>query len=167
MLFVVALLCVLIVPSALGIHDTLNFILPPGERSCFYEDFDKITPARRIEAFVQSGGNLDVVLTIHGPLDLEEVRKVSLKKIFSFVCFRCDDNFFQDEFEKVIIEEKIDSSKESLSEEQSFSMDFKPKLPGTYGFCLDNRKSRFAKKVIQVQFHEMFLVPFFFLLCFK
>ena len=29
-------------------------------------------------------------------------------------------------------------------------MDFKPKTPGTYAFCLDNRKSRFLSKVVEL-----------------
>lgn len=62
---------------ALAVHDSLNFLLQPLERQCFFEDFDSNTPVRTVEAFVLSGGNVDVLLTIHGPLDLESIRKVS------------------------------------------------------------------------------------------
>ena len=59
-----------------SVHDSLNFILPPRVRECFFEDFDKNSPTRTIEAFVQSGGNLDIILSVHGPLDLDEIRLV-------------------------------------------------------------------------------------------
>lgn len=57
-------------------HDSLNFVLQPKSRECFYENFDSNSPSRTIEAFVQSGGNADVVLTIHGPLTLDDIRTV-------------------------------------------------------------------------------------------
>lgn len=47
-------------------------------RQCFFEDFNKVTPARSLEAFVQTGGDVDVMLTIYGPLELEEIRNVRL-----------------------------------------------------------------------------------------
>ncbi len=57
-------------------HDSLNFVLPPKTRQCFYENFETSSPSRTVEAFVQSGGNADVLLTIHGPLSLEEIQSV-------------------------------------------------------------------------------------------
>ena len=45
-----------------GFHDSLNFVLPPKTRQCFYENFEPTSPTRTIEAFVQSGGNADVWL---------------------------------------------------------------------------------------------------------
>ena len=62
-----------------AVHDSLNFVLAPQKRECFFEDFEMNTPAHTVEAFVQSGGNLDIMLTVHGPLDLEDVRSVSVK----------------------------------------------------------------------------------------
>lgn len=59
-----------------SVHDSMNFVLQPMKRECFFEDFDKNSPARTVEAFVQSGGNLDVMLTVHGPLELDEIRLV-------------------------------------------------------------------------------------------
>ena len=60
-----------------AVHDSMNFILKPMERECFYEDFDGNSPVRTIDAFVQAGGNVAVLLTIHGPLELSEIRSVS------------------------------------------------------------------------------------------
>ena len=59
-------------------HDSLNFVLQPKARQCFYENFDSSSPTRTLEAFVQSGGNADVLLTIHGPLTLDDIRAVSI-----------------------------------------------------------------------------------------
>jgi hypothetical protein len=61
-----------------SVHDSLNFLLPAQHRECFFEDFDSNTPTKTIEAFVHSAGNADVLLTIHGPLTLQEIRTVSI-----------------------------------------------------------------------------------------
>ena len=73
---VVFLLCSIVLCSC--VHDTLNFVLLPGKRQCFYEDFDNNSPARTLEAFVRSGGYLDVKFIVHGPLELDEIRTVSM-----------------------------------------------------------------------------------------
>jgi hypothetical protein len=48
------------------------------------------------------------------------------------------------------VKESIDVIKETESESQTFVTEFKPKSPGTYAFCLDNRNSRFLSKTVQV-----------------
>eukprot|EP00596_Hydrurales_sp_CCMP1899_P007539 CAMPEP_0119036442 /NCGR_PEP_ID=MMETSP1177-20130426/4149_1 /TAXON_ID=2985 /ORGANISM="Ochromonas sp, Strain CCMP1899" /LENGTH=184 /DNA_ID=CAMNT_0006996317 /DNA_START=17 /DNA_END=569 /DNA_ORIENTATION=- len=113
-----------------AVHDSMNFALKPGHRECFYEDFTSISPVRTIDVFVQAGGNTDVLLTIHGPLELEDIR----------------DN----KFEEPIVSEQITVAKESESETLSFNMDFKPEDSGTFGICLDNRNSRFMTKNVQL-----------------
>ena len=60
-----------------AIRDSLNFVLGPGRRDCYYEDFDSSNPGRTIESFIQSVGDIDVLLTVHGPLSLDEIRSVS------------------------------------------------------------------------------------------
>lgn len=70
------LFVVLLVNIANAFHDSLNFVLAPKTRQCFFENFEATSPTRTIEAFVQSGGNADVWLTIHGPLGLQEIRDV-------------------------------------------------------------------------------------------
>lgn len=59
-------------------HESFNFILPAQKRECFFEDYKSDSKGRKIEAFVLSGGNLDVLLTIHGPLSNDEVIQVLL-----------------------------------------------------------------------------------------
>ena len=71
------LLAVLLVNISNAFHDSLNFVLAPRTRQCFFENFEATSPTRTIEAFVQSGGNADVWLTIHGPLGLQEIRDVN------------------------------------------------------------------------------------------
>ena len=56
----------------------------------------------------------------------------------------------QDSFEDPLVKESIDVIKETESESQTFVTEFKPKSPGTYAFCLDNRNSRFLSKTVQV-----------------
>ena len=48
------------------------------------EATNKISP-RRLEVFVQSGGNLDILLTVHGPLEAATVFSVSIGLIIVFV----------------------------------------------------------------------------------
>ena len=133
----------------------------------FFEDFDSNFLSRTIEAFVQAGGNLDVLLTIHGPLELDDIRTVRFPissiyfgyllsshchllllghfLIIIEICYH-----LQDKFEDPIVTELINVQRESESETLSFSTTFKPKSPGTYGICLDNRNSRFVSKNVQV-----------------
>lgn len=131
---IIKLACIYVILINLSIckavHDSMNLLLQPATRQCFFEDFDKNTPSRTIEAFVQTGGNINILLTIHGPLDLSEIRSNS--------------------FEDPIVEEVVDVIKEVNSETLTFTMDFKPKKSGTYGFCLDNRKSYFQSKNVQL-----------------
>lgn len=131
------LVCILLLSAGLvlGVHDSLKFFIEPQQRVCFYEDFDKIAPVRTIEAFVQSGGDLDIHLSIHGPLELDDVRL--------------------EVFEKLIVQEVIDMSRETLSESQTFVMDFKPKLSGTYGICLDNRYDKKHSKLVHLDVRQV------------
>lgn len=84
---------------------------------------------------MQSGGDLDIHLSIHGPLELDDVR-------LEF-------------FEKLIVKEVIDMSRETLSETQTFVTDFKPKLPGTYGICLDNRYDKKHSKLVHLDVRQV------------
>lgn len=79
------LFVILLANSSNAFHDSLNFVLAPKTRQCFYENFEATSPTRTIEAFVQSGGNADVWLTIHGPLDLQEIRDVSSNKFITYL----------------------------------------------------------------------------------
>lgn len=114
----------------LAIHESFNFVLPPAQRRCFFESLTRDSPSHRVEAFVLSGGNLDILLTFHGPLIEEDILK--------------------DYFEDPIFHDMITATKESDSETLTYSTEFKPEKPGTYAICLDNRKSRFMSKVVQV-----------------
>lgn len=58
--------------------------------------------------------------------------------------------FEKDSFESPLVQERIDAANEVASETLTFTMDFKPKLPGSYAFCLDNRNSHFLAKNVQL-----------------
>lgn len=124
---------------ACAIHESFNFVLPAAQRRCFFETLSRDSPAHKVEAFVLSGGNLDVLLTFHGPLIESDILK--------------------DFFEEPIFHETIDAHKEIDSETLTYTTDFKPEKAGTYAICLDNRNSRFMSKVVQVLMastdHEM------------
>lgn len=125
-----ALVFVLCAYCAWAIHESFNFVLPPQQRRCFFEQLNRDSPSHRVEAFVLSGGNLDVLLTFHGPLIESDILK--------------------DFFEDPIFHETIDAHKEIDSDTLTYTTEFKPEKPGTYAICLDNRKSRFMSKVVQV-----------------
>ena len=73
------------------------------------------------------------------------------------LCSRTDfSRLFQDFFEDPIFQENIDAHKEIDSETLTYTTEFTPEKPGTYAICLDNRKSRFMSKVVQVQLHIVF-----------
>lgn len=118
----------------MALHESWNFVIPAKKRECVFQDLaeseatNKIA-SQRVEVFVQSGGNLDVLLTIHGPLEMSSV--------------------FAGTFEEPLVKEAIDVIKETESDSQTFVTEFKPKSPGTYAFCLDNRSSRFLSKTVQ------------------
>ncbi len=78
---------------------------------------------------------MDIHLSIHGPLELDDVRL--------------------EVFEKLIVQEVIDMSRETLSESQTFVMDFKPKMPGTYGICLDNRYDKKHSKLVHLDVRQV------------
>lgn len=130
MMTVRCFLLLMCVVGTIAIHESLNFMLPPQQRRCFFEQLTKESPSHRVEAFVLSGGNLDVLLTFHGPLIESDILK--------------------DFFEDPIFQDKIDATKEIDSETLTYTTEFKPDKPGTYAICLDNRQSRFMSKFVQV-----------------
>jgi hypothetical protein len=113
-----------------AVHESMNMMIQPRSRECFYEDMGQGSPAHTVEAFVRTGGNVDVYFTINGPLDLEDIRS--------------------EKFENPLVEERVDAEKQVSSDSYTFKMDFKPKTPGTYAFCLDNRRSRFLAKIVEL-----------------
>jgi hypothetical protein len=132
MMGICVIIGVLCISSVYAIHESFNFVLPPLQRRCFFETLSRDSPAHKVEAFVLSGGNLDVLLTFHGPLIESDILK--------------------DFFEEPIFHETIDAHKEIDSETLTYTTDFKPEKAGTYAICLDNRASRFMSKVVQVIF---------------
>jgi hypothetical protein len=56
--------------------ESYNFVLSAKKRECFFEEFKSTESSTKIEAFVLTGGNLDVVLNVYGPLQYEDIVKV-------------------------------------------------------------------------------------------
>ena len=132
-------------------HDSLNFIIPPSSRQCFFEDFGASTPVKTIDTFVQSGGKANmklqarifrlrcalVLLTMFLFLDLWafELRassngiyirhlNVGRNKYSVSMCL-------QESFGGIpYVEETIDTSTMQLAETDSFLYDFQPSLAG-------------------------------------
>lgn len=84
----------------------------------------------KVEVFLESGGNLDILLSFHGPLELSEVLTGGF-----------EDPFFST---------SIDINLESEYDTQTYITEFKPQTQGNYAICLDNRKSRFLSKTLQL-----------------
>jgi hypothetical protein len=86
------LFATLIFASVAALHENFNFILPAGKRQCFFHEVRNDTPSHRVEAFVLSGGSLDVLLTFHGPLIESDILKVGCNFLIACsycVCFYC------------------------------------------------------------------------------
>lgn len=62
--------------AVLGVHDSLNMILPAGKKECFYEEFVKNGNPREVEIFVPQNGKVDIILYVYGPLTLADVQQV-------------------------------------------------------------------------------------------
>ena len=77
------LLTAAIVPGG-AFHDSLNFIVAPMAKQCFYEEFADTNAVKTIDVFVQSGGLHAIEMQISGPLSVEDVRQV---RYISLPCF--------------------------------------------------------------------------------
>lgn len=97
-MFLSIMLTALIVRAA-AFHDSLNFIVAPRAKQCFYEDFSDSGIVQTIDIFVQSGGKnaiemevrvvlatsalaehyiiSGIVRQISGPLTVDHVRQVT------------------------------------------------------------------------------------------
>lgn len=113
----------------IAVHDSLNFVIHSGKRSCFYEHYATGAPPRTIDAFVQSGSGAQ--LQIFGPLSLDEIRMETFNAL-------------------PVLLARIEPNKESVSDTQSFTHEFVPALEGTYALCLDNSQSSFMDNVVQL-----------------
>ena len=117
-----------------GLHEVLSFKLEPKSRQCFYEEFSKTTPVQLIEVFVIEGGSLDVLLTVHGPLKLEEAQK--------------------EEFENPTFTDTVTAEKMGDSESSTYTVELKPYENGLYAVCLDNRRATFLSRTVQIDIRE-------------
>jgi hypothetical protein len=48
----------------MGVHDSLNMILPPGGQECFFEEFAQDSADREIDIFIPQNGNVDIILKV-------------------------------------------------------------------------------------------------------
>lgn len=119
-----------------ALHESFNTVVPAKQRECFFEDVAPadVSQAYNIEIFLESGGNLDITFTIHGPLSTAEI--------------------IQQSFENPIFSQFIDVNMESEYDTQTYQTDFKAPVEGSYAFCLDNRNARFLPKYIEIDIHQ-------------
>ena len=117
-----------------GLHEVPSFVLEPQTRHCVFEDFTKTTPVQLIEVFISEGGNLDVLLTVHGPLKLEDAQAES--------------------FEAPMFSEMVTADKMSNGESSTYTVELKPYEDGLYGICLDNRHATFLSRTVQMDIRE-------------
>ena len=117
-----------------ALHEVASFVLEPKTRSCFYKEFVKTTPVQLIEVFVSEGGSLDVLLTVHGPLKLEEAQ--------------------QEDFEQPMFSEMVTAEKMTAGESSTYSVELKPYEDGLYAVCLDNRHATFLSRTVQMDIRE-------------
>lgn len=130
----VFVICSTILSLATALHESFNFVVPAKKRECFFEDVSKkqidAGEEFKIEVFLESGGNVDITLTFHGPLGLGDV--------------------VGGDFEAPFFSKQIDVNFEAEFATQTYITELKPVEMGHYGVCLDNRKSRFLSKMLQL-----------------
>lgn len=129
---IAALIC--LTQTVVALHESFNFVVKPQQRECFFEEIsaEKATDgtAYKVDVFLQSGGNIDILLSFHGPLELSEVMSGA--------------------FENPYFTKLIDINLESEFDTQTYMADFSPSVAGHYAICLDNRASRFTSKTVQL-----------------
>lgn len=54
-----------IVSGVVGVHDSLNMILPPGGQECFFEEFVQDSADREVDIFIPQNGNVDIILKVN------------------------------------------------------------------------------------------------------
>ena len=59
--------------SVSSTRESLNFQVAAKERQCFFENIEGSSPSRVIDVFVHSGGNIEVIHSIHGPLEYKDI----------------------------------------------------------------------------------------------
>lgn len=117
----------------MGVHESFNFILGPGKVECFYEDLIDPSLTRVVEVFMEAGGLVDIILTIHGPLTVDDV--------------------WREELGDAVVSKLIDIEDEEATETLAHSETFTASVEGTYALCLDNSKARFIPKAVQLDVH--------------
>jgi hypothetical protein len=117
-------------------HESLNFDIPAGQRTCFYEE---MAPGnvRKVQVFVLAGGDMQVTLNVHGPLE--------------------EGDILLEAYEDPVLSEVVTAAKEKSSDSQNVVIDFNAPEQGTYAFCIDNRKARFFPKYVQVSHFAIIL----------
>jgi hypothetical protein len=83
-----------------------------------------------VEVFVEAGGNGNIFMAIYGPLSETEL--------------------LDESFEEPVHYEEIDENIEKDYEDMAYQVLFEAKSDGMYAFCLDNRKTRFVPKAVQI-----------------
>lgn len=73
----------------MGVHDSLNLILPPGAQECFFEDIVKHGNPREVEIFIPQNANVDIIMNVYGPLSLANVQQVCGSHWFVQKAFLC------------------------------------------------------------------------------
>jgi hypothetical protein len=133
-----SLLIALILPMSaiMAIHESMNFILHPSKRECFYDDLSTVNEERAIDIFVNSGGFLDIMFYIYGPLTVEEIKEEKFESPIQYSV-------------------KIDAEIQENSPTQTFTTLFRPKVEGSYAFCVDNRSAKFITKLVEVT-HQIY-----------
>ena len=121
---------------ACALDEGFKFVLDAGARRCFFEHFTTLSAPKSIDVFVESGGNLDILLTLSGPMELKQAKS--------------------DMFDELLLmSEMINSENMALSETSVYNTQFKPNTDGYYAICLDNRKATFLSKKVQIRIHDV------------
>ena len=106
---------------------------------------------RIVDTFVEVGGSVDVGLKIYGPLSINDVKQATFENhiVSEEVTLNTGKTTIDNNHNNNDMED-IKDTETSLS----YTYRFTANAEGTYGFCLDNRQSRFTDKTTQIDIYS-------------
>ena len=134
----------LLITLSYSLHDSLNLILNPGERSCFYEDLKAPSLTRVVDTFVELGWKRGIRLEIFGPLRKAEVIHEELGEPLQV-------SEIDIRLKRGNNGEEVENNGDGVGDNLSHTSKFTAPKEGTYAFCIDNRQGQVVPKLIEVR----------------
>lgn len=107
--------------------------LEPDEERCFFAELDAQESV--MEVFVERGGKLNIWVTLTGPYDIGDARRSGLPS--------------ETDATQKLFEENVQPTATNEDLSDNFRLPFTPEGTAIFRACLNNKNSRFVRKVVQ------------------